>query len=93
MVSLLFLKKEISKFSLCCMKARYLREFIIYYLNFMLNILVLFFLIKGNGLFLCLRISKMSSLGYLIGAFHIFFYTINHLSIICFYGVLNSSNA
>ena len=29
----------------------------------------------------------------MIGTFHIFFYTINHLSIICFYGVFNSSNA
>ena len=48
MVSLLFLKKEISKFSLFCMKARYLRQFIIYYLNFMLNILVLFFFNKGK---------------------------------------------
>ena len=29
----------------------------------------------------------------LIGAYHTLFYTINHLLIICFYGVFNSSNA
>ena len=32
-------------------------------------------------------------LGVVIGDFHTFFYTINHLSIICFYGVFNSSKA
>ena len=36
------------------MKVRSLLQFIIYYLNLMLDILVLFFLIKGNGLVLYL---------------------------------------
>ena len=41
------------------MKARPLRQFIIHYLNLMLNIFVV--LNKENELFLCLRISKMLS--------------------------------
>ena len=35
-------EKAISKFSLCCMKARPLRQFIIHYLNFMLHMSVSF---------------------------------------------------
>ena len=40
MVNLLFLKKVISKFSLCCMNVRSLRKNIMHYLDMMLSILV-----------------------------------------------------
>ena len=61
MVSLLFLKKAISKFSLCCMKGKSSRK-----LSFIISISCstrLLVLNKENELFLCLRISKMLSLG------------------------------
>ena len=61
MVKLLFFKKAISKFSLCCMKVRSLRQIIIHYPKLLLNIFVV--LNKENELFLCLRKSKMLSLG------------------------------
>ena len=61
MVSLLFLKKAILKFSLCCMKVKSLRQF-----SFIISISCstrLLVLNKENELFLCLRTSKMLSLG------------------------------
>ena len=42
MVSLLFLKKAISKFYLCCIKVKSLRAIFIHYLNFMFNMFVSF---------------------------------------------------
>ena len=61
MVNILFLKKVISKFSLCCMKVKSLRQ-----LSFIILIscsTCLLVLNKENELFLYLRISKMLSLG------------------------------
>ena len=63
MVNLLFLKKSISKFSLCCMKAKALRQIIIHFPKLFVNIFVV--LHEENELFLCLRTSKMLSLGVL----------------------------
>ena len=46
MVTLLFFKNTISKFSLCCIKVTSFRQIIIYYPNLMLNIFVRFELRK-----------------------------------------------
>ena len=61
MVNLLFLKKAISKFFLCYMKARSLRQIIIHYPKFFLNIFVV--VNKESILLLCLRTHKILSLG------------------------------
>ena len=61
MVSILFLKKAISKFSLCCMKVKSLRQ-----MSFIISIscsTCLLVLNKENELFLCLGTSKMLRLG------------------------------
>ena len=61
MVNLLFFKKVISKFSLCYMKAKSLRQIMIHYPKLLLNIFVV--VNKESMLLLCLRISKILSLG------------------------------
>ena len=61
MVNLIFLKNVISKFSLCCMKVKSLRQ-----LSFIISIscsTCFLVLNKENELFLCLRTIKMFSLG------------------------------
>ena len=57
MVRLLFFKKAISKFSLCCMKVKSLRQ-----LSFIISNMFVSFE-KENELFICSRTSKMLSLG------------------------------
>ena len=60
MVNLVFLKKAISKFSLCYMKTKSLRQIIIHYPKLLLNKFVV--VNKESMLLLCLRTSKILSL-------------------------------
>ena len=64
-INILFLKKAISKFSLCYMKAKSLRQIIIPYPKFLLNIFVV--VNKESMLLLCLRTSKIIIWGNLLG--------------------------
>ena len=61
MVNLLFLKKTISKFSLCYMKGKSLRQIIIHYPELLLNIYVV--VNKESMLLVYMRTSKILSLG------------------------------
>ena len=61
MVNLLFFKKAFSKFSLCYMKEKSLRQIIIHYPKLLFNIFVV--VNKESMLLLCLRTRKILRLG------------------------------